>query len=59
MNSLIRVRKVSAIHPQTGEIVIAYLYPNHFGPAKDAIRFSTMNGAYHSADSIVWEKIKP
>lgn len=51
-------RRINAIDPNTGELVLAAIFPNHFGPGKDAIRTdSRSNTPYYAADDIEWEEI--
>jgi hypothetical protein len=49
--------KVEAIHPHSnsGDLEVARLFENHFGPGKDAIRFSGLSSPYFSADEVEWD----
>lgn len=53
------VFRIQAIHPRSGEIEPAWLFEDHFGPKRHAIRFDRdgPNAACHAASKIPWEPI--
>lgn len=50
---------ISAINPLSGEIELAWLIFDHFGPNRHAVLFKSTgpNGPRFSADEIPWEPV--